>query len=263
MKENNKMILLRLARLVFVCLLINYNICHSAWTLIRDSDDWKVYSSDSVNVDVESYVLRTIDEIKYHETGKDYRCFPKIEYRYEFSDLWNISIYKLFTCEAVLNYDNNYDWVIFNKEDSSMYHFGGNLRSFNGVFSNYLKNNYDNKNIIKLLWLYLNTLENEQNAYYIINDTSDFEKLYQIFERPDREVKKGEDTAIVNKVIEPIRIQNLEYEKFGIKLNKICLYTWKWPSGSIEEWHFVISKDRITIDNVKELAKHLGPWYSD
>jgi hypothetical protein len=211
--------------------------------------------SDTAN---EGVALNKIDSILFAETESHFVDFPHIYYKYSFRELPCIKIFGIWSNKASGSQYNPYKEMIFNICDSTIYHYGGDIESFSKTIKKYLQMHFDSVSISKILTLFLNT-NSRKSAYYILNSRNDFSKYYNEWYRDlDSSVqfhreKREKDIAIADKCVR----NSVLVRKNGIY--DAQLYTYNCGKGRIEFWHFVISKDEITLKNSKVLAEDIRP----
>ncbi|MCP4582084.1 MAG: hypothetical protein GY839_10725 [candidate division Zixibacteria bacterium] len=180
--------------------------------------------------------------MKLAETGDKFRAIAKVYKKYRFTELPSIALYFVGGGEYITNTLRcNYQYVLFNLDDSTMYHFGGKSSQFSRVFSGYLQKKYEPDSILNLLYLFVNTVDSEC-SYYMIENLQDYDDWHG----DHVPWRYEENKKLINNYIKPVHIN--QYNDYY----EVEFYTWHKKMGmmvklTLDYWKFRITKNEIQL----------------
>jgi hypothetical protein len=227
--------------------------------------------------------LRKMDSIKIADTKEKPYSYPAIQnpvkgfYPAKFKQ-YPISLARwCFTEDSCLNMfivntgvmpdemgRDVFEYAIYNKCDSTIYHFGGDINAFSRVSKEYLQNKFTGQQIMELLRLYINTFSIE-SMIYILYSPAYIDSVF------DEHIRSwiGDMTGDYGKQ----RKRELEKSKIHVKhLAKplvikeskadivIEFYTWNYNSGKLEKWRFRATRESLELFERTMVAKDVEPF---
>jgi hypothetical protein len=212
---------------------------------------------------IDSLIVRMADSIKYAETSERFERFPRVSANWRFSEMPCVElVYLRFNLLPITPAPDRdpYMLILFNKCDSSFYHFGGGLESFTNVVKQYLANNSNPHELLRLLEFYLNT-QSESNEVYIIDSVADFESICKqnvIYEGEWKNSfydigKLEKDKKLVKNVVKPAKIKKT---KDGYRIE---FYVYNYSDRKIEYFKFLVKRSKIEIQKRKTYFGNIGP----
>ena len=221
---------------------------------IWENSYFKPTITDEKNPDIEAYMINALDSVRNYKSDRPFYKYPKVDGRYTISNLPCVKLYLLDTgiIEYFVDFESNYQYVFFNKCNSSIYFLSGGTKSFSKIISQFLTTKLDKKNVLSLIDLYLNT-QSFSYPYFIIGSFQDFEKADPASEYFSEDEFKNDSTVVANNV-KPPKINELGNQM------EIRIYTWEQSNGDLEFWYFRISNQKIEIIEKHDVAKEIGRY---
>jgi hypothetical protein len=212
---------------------------------------------------IDKYVIKKIKTIRQTEDGSNFVNFCTVGNKYSFKELPFIRLYLLDSGDQMaLGRNFPYNYLLFNVLDSSLYHFGGDEKTFLNVIKPGLPYVIKENKSMELAKMYLYTLYNA-DFYYTLDSIGVYKIIWQEevdrykdapykIEEVDPENVK-EDMNKVKRIFKPVVIQKSD------ESIKIQIYSWEWKKGNIERWEFSISRDNFKIENRQVILQSVGP----
>jgi hypothetical protein len=199
-----------------------------------------------INLSVESIMLAQIDSLnkQYAKADEAYGCFPKVYQRALFRDLPGIRYYSLVGCN---NYSGihvtRFDYVLFNKDNQAIYYPDGDLKAFNAVFSDAIRQNYRPYFLLKLLSLYLSAID-PKRPYLMLGDYNDVRFIYDCMSDDSFSGLLLQEIEWV-KELYPLRDSTIAIKKYQDSI-RFEINTFD-TDHSIDYWIFNIYTDSISL----------------
>jgi hypothetical protein len=212
---------------------------------------------------MDEYTINKIKLIRREENGSEFVNFCEVIHSYSFKELPFLKLYLLFSGDMInIGRSFPYNYILLNKLDSSLYHFGGDDKTFTAVIKPALSDIIKENKIINLIKLYLYTL-NDADFYYALDSIGAYEKIWQkeieyYKDQPYRIEKVApenvkNDINRVKSIFKPVLI------KKGFWSTTVQIYSWNWRDGNIEQWEVSISKGGFKVKSRKVIIKSVGP----
>jgi hypothetical protein len=252
-----------LASALAICTLIHPKCVMGFWPPV-DVPAILHFEQDSISdTSMQTIIIKAIGKWEYYDCPiHDY--WPLyLEKSYTSSVFPNIKLFT-FSSDEIRVSDrplNIYRHIIFNKGDSSIYHYGGDTFEYSQVMRNYLRSYRDSTDIMQIILFYLNTIAPD-NYYHIINSAMDVNKLYNRYRPSDDfndSLPYSQDTEFENiKALEQVVVPTkIITECDG---TRVSLFTWEYRDGNIEKWDFIVNSEYIQIVFHKKLLTGIGPY---
>jgi hypothetical protein len=212
---------------------------------------------------IDTFVINKIVALKKAETGEIFNCNPRIYSNMKFTELPGILLYSLFVCDpAGLHYRDPFSFVLIDTSNNYIYHFNGEIKSFNNLIKAHLPKEMTPYFAQDLIKFYMATL-NARYDYNMLNSYSDFEAFYyqmHPFLLSDREIVK--DEPFHKKLLADLDtaksiINNLKMTK------KAASYLFEfdcanWYDRFLEHWIVEVSPSGLKIKERRILLRDLG-----
>jgi hypothetical protein len=208
------------------------------------------------NLGLDSVILEKANLLREAEAGDTFSQSPEVLLMYRFNELPGISLYNLTT--YVFNQresEENYEWLLVNSNDTTVYHFGQDIGRFSLIMGNWISPKLGDTAALNLINLFLNTNSCEE-IVYILKSREYFNRFiderFSDYGYSNKQAKT--DKKRVKHIIKPPRI-----ERTADRIN-IKLYTWNYRNGALQFWNFRITEQVITIDDKCLIFENIGPY---
>ncbi len=146
----------------------------------------------------------------------------------------------------------------FNKNTNNVYHYGGDLKGFNGVFCHELRNNLSSSYVLELLTLYFHT-RTELSMYCILSSVDDFNNDYdQFYNFADSSHNSAKINYMRNEKLQASNIVTAPKWQKDIGFYLIDFYT--LGGNDLEHWVFRAYDDSLNIAKHEVIMKNMGPY---
>ena len=212
---------------------------------------------------LDEFIIDKIKTIRHKENGSKFVNYCHIIHEYSFRELPFLKLYLLDSGDSwPLGGSYPYNYLLFNKSDSSLYHFGGDEKTFTQVIKPTLSEVIKENRFLDLIKLYLYSLDDD-NLYYALESIQAYENIWQAeiehfkgrpykVDRVDPENIKN-DLSSVKNIFKPILIEK------GFWSTIVQIYSWEWEDGKVELWEFSISKRRFKVKSRQIILQFAGP----
>lgn len=220
-------------------------------------DSFGFYLDTTAFPEEEAVMLQKAAALDSAET-QEFACFPSVRGRGYFGDLPCVTFYHLWPCVEQVHSEIPQSLILYNHCSGAIYHFRGGIESFNAVFADYLKVNYDPDFIIPLIYLYFLT-QRLDGFKRILFQPQDFCGLYDTIyvdqteeEDPELWARLQTERETIPKALKPLKIEKRD------KYWRIDFYAYTGDINRIEHWIVDAYPDSLKMESKETVYKNLG-----